>query len=498
MTDNVNKQVRWFDHQFVRAADFQAEQDFANDRRARHNSGFHTPGVVEGLEPSWADGAHTLVNFTPGWVVDGDGNEMIVLPPGPGSVAVATDTAVWIQAQRTPSDPSTDPGTAKPGGGGNEETRWDETPKVFAAPANPRPAGAVLLATIAGGTLTDAREMAGLGGRDIVLSKDIKPADPGTDQDTTTGAGVKTGHIKDAAIIASKLAPASVTTPAIGVNQVTSEELAHDGARDALRAVGTDHIKDGAVSPAKLQPGVPYPFTPGDGSVRSPTIAVADNSGSQDPTTGVGVKSPHIQNGAITSGHIQGGAVQLPQLDPHLGLDTNRIGDGQVTLAKLAPNLGLDTNRIGDHQVTLAKLDPNLGLTTQMIGFGAVDRNRLFPDVQSALPKAWCQVQVNQGVASFFERYHVPSATGDLSHAGRLTITWDGTVVGFGQRTFLLYASALQGAVPLPPDVPPFAASFVSWATLNNGAVTGINIQLYRLQSLQVQAFDGLVNAVFF
>ena len=112
-------------------------------------------------------------------------------PSGPGSVAVATDTAVWIQAQRTPSDPSTDPGTAKPGGGGNEETRWDETPKVFAAPASPRPAGAVLLATIAGGTLTDAREMAGLGGRDIVLSKDIKPADPGTDQDTTTGAGVK-------------------------------------------------------------------------------------------------------------------------------------------------------------------------------------------------------------------------------------------------------------------------------------------------------------------
>ena len=52
--------------------------------------------------------------------------------------------------------------------------------------------------------------------------------------------------------------------------------------------------------------------------------------------------------------------------------------------------------------------------------------------------------------------------------------------------------------MPLPPDVPPFAASFVSWATLNNGAVTGINIQLYRLQSLQVQAFDGLVNAVFF
>lgn len=421
MADNVNKQVRWFDHQFVRAADFQAEQDFATDRRRRHNSGFHTPGVVQGLEPSWADAAHTHVNFTPGWAVDASGNDMMLLAPGPG-VAVAGDTAIWIQAQRTASDPSTDPGTAKPGGGGNEETRWDETPKIFAAPPSPAPNGAVRLATISGGALTDAREMAGLGGRDIVLSKDIKPADPGTDQDVTTGAGVKTGHIKDEAIVAPKLAPGSVTTPAIGTNQVTSDQLAHDGANDALRAVGTDHIKDGTVTPAKLQPGVPYPFSPGDGSVTSPTIHIADNSGSQDATTGVGVKTPHIQDGAVT----------------------------------------------------LAKLDPH---------------------VQSALPKAWCRGQA--APPQLLNAYNIASFVGQpggFGLSGQYTIQWDTTVLGFGERPFLVDAYDI---IDPQQGLRAIVAFMTGWVR-SGGGVNGILVQLSDIQGFTGGFQNAVVSAIFF
>ena len=200
-----------------------------------------------------------------------------------------------------------------------------------------------------------------------------------------------------------------MTTPAIGVNQVTSEELAHDGARDALRAVGTDHIKDGAVSPAKLQPGVPYPFTPGDGSVRSPTIAVADNSGSQDPTTGVGVKSPHIQNGAIT----------LPKLDPR---------------------------------------------------------------VQPALPKAWCRGQRSNLLDHISSFGFTPGFTPvGQPQPALYTIQWNTSVLGFGERPFLLYAYNLNPALGARALV---IVTLKSWVTLS-GPVTGINIQVADIAGRQ-------------
>ena len=127
-----------------------------------------------------------------------------------------------------------------------------------------------------------------------------------------------------------------------------------------------------------------------------------------------------------------------------------------------------------------------------MIGFGAVDRNRLFPDVQSALPKAWCQVQVNQGVASFFERYHVPSATG-------IPVV-QGASPSPGMEQSSASASVRFFCTPLHCRarcrcrliVPPFAASFVSWVTLNGRGDRDQHPALAD-DRVQVKALDGLV-----
>ena len=75
---DVTKRVTYFDRQFLRAADFLAEQAYDLDRRRRHNRLLHGPGVAEGLQVSGNPG-DTFISVSPGTAYDALGQE-IVLP----------------------------------------------------------------------------------------------------------------------------------------------------------------------------------------------------------------------------------------------------------------------------------------------------------------------------------------------------------------------------------------------------------------------------------
>jgi hypothetical protein len=133
---DVTKRVNYFDRQFLRAAEFQAEQTYDLDRRRRHNRLLHVPGVAEGMQVNGNLGDN-FVSVSAGTAYDALGQE-IVLPASlhvdVSTISSATATAfITIAYGEQPSDPSTDPGVT-----GN--TRITEQPALLAsatAPSNP-------------------------------------------------------------------------------------------------------------------------------------------------------------------------------------------------------------------------------------------------------------------------------------------------------------------------------------------------------------------------
>src|SRR5438105_2463108 len=76
MVDTI-KRPHYFDHQFLREADFTAEQEYHIEMRRRHNRLLHTGGIAEGLNLSFASGA-SRVTISAGMAVDGQGQEMVL------------------------------------------------------------------------------------------------------------------------------------------------------------------------------------------------------------------------------------------------------------------------------------------------------------------------------------------------------------------------------------------------------------------------------------
>ena len=124
MADTV-KRLNYFDHQFLRAPDFNDEQGYHLKMRRYHNQLLHTPGIVQGLVPTAQAGA-TVVTISAGFAIDSQGREM-VLPADKqlDLTSEATGKTVYftIEYQEQQSDPSTDAGAT-----GN--TRWTELPNV--------------------------------------------------------------------------------------------------------------------------------------------------------------------------------------------------------------------------------------------------------------------------------------------------------------------------------------------------------------------------------
>jgi hypothetical protein len=80
------ERLRYYEHQYLGALDFQDEQDYQRDMRRRHNVGLHAWGIVVGLELEERDpvsGASGPIEMyiRPGMAIDGFGRELVLLEP---------------------------------------------------------------------------------------------------------------------------------------------------------------------------------------------------------------------------------------------------------------------------------------------------------------------------------------------------------------------------------------------------------------------------------
>jgi hypothetical protein len=136
MADTV-KRMNYYDHQFLRQADFQAEQNYHMNMRRLHNSTLHTPGILNGLDVTpLAGGSATAVTVKSGAAMDSAGRE-IVLPADTnlelGGEAVGVTVYITIAYKEYPSDSTTE-------AGGPGYTRITELPTPafsHTAPADP-------------------------------------------------------------------------------------------------------------------------------------------------------------------------------------------------------------------------------------------------------------------------------------------------------------------------------------------------------------------------
>jgi hypothetical protein len=133
--DDVRR-LNYFTNQFLRAADFQAEQDYHVQQRRRHNQMLHTWGIATGLgvEPKLNAQAVTV---NAGTAIDGDGREIVLIKPQDIDLPAPPDAVklfVTIAYAEEPANQSTDAGITG-------HTRWLEKPVIAASPSPPAGTG---------------------------------------------------------------------------------------------------------------------------------------------------------------------------------------------------------------------------------------------------------------------------------------------------------------------------------------------------------------------
>ena len=114
-----------------------------------------------------------------------------------------------------------------------------------------------------------------------------------------------------------------------------------------------------------LAVGAPNPPLPiADDSILSQHIKEADGTTGQDTNTGSGIKTGHIQDGAVTTGKIVDGSVTTPKITDNAvttpkvadsSITTNKVVDGAITTPKIVDG-AMSTSKIADGAVTDAKI----------------------------------------------------------------------------------------------------------------------------------------------
>lgn len=127
---NPIKRLNYYDHEFLRATDFTAEQTYHMSMRRLHNQVLHTWGVAQGLTLALAG---TAVTVAPGVAIDSQGREMVVATPTNldlSNMPLNTTQYVTIAYGEQTSDHTTETG-------GDGDTRWTEQPTISMATSLP-------------------------------------------------------------------------------------------------------------------------------------------------------------------------------------------------------------------------------------------------------------------------------------------------------------------------------------------------------------------------
>jgi hypothetical protein len=135
------KRLHYFNHQFLRAEDFTAEQEYHLGMRRHHNRLLHTYGIAEGLEVPDPPSGSTSVRVTEGIALDNLGREIILTEDFSLQLeSFDANKAVYvtIEYNEEQSDPTDETGA-------EGDRRWKEEPKISATETKPNNLGARLI-----------------------------------------------------------------------------------------------------------------------------------------------------------------------------------------------------------------------------------------------------------------------------------------------------------------------------------------------------------------
>ena len=124
-----------------------------------------------------------------------------------------------------------------------------------------------------------------------------------------------------------------------------------------------------------------FAFSPD--SVLSHDIKEADGTSGQDTNTGSGIKTGHIQDGAVTTSKIIDGAVTTPKINDGAITDT-KIGSNAVTTPKIADGAVTDAkitgpisgSKLGSHSHSGSDIADG-SITTPKIAMGAITPDKI-------------------------------------------------------------------------------------------------------------------------
>jgi hypothetical protein len=224
------KRMRYFQHEFLDAEDFNDEQEYHRQMRYRHNRDFHTWGIGHGLEVGLAEdqetGSETKVTVSPGTAVDGEGKE-IILPLSRtidfDQPAYQGDTGYYITVKwhEQPGLPRQE----------DSSKRWEEVPDIDVTADPPQDFDMnLVLARVK------------LRGNKTVES--IDPSDRKYAALEIGDATVTSFKIADGAVTAAKIADKAVTNAKLRDGSVDEDKLSST-ARGKLVTNGNGHNHSG-------------------------------------------------------------------------------------------------------------------------------------------------------------------------------------------------------------------------------------------------------------
>jgi hypothetical protein len=150
MTPPIER-IRYYDGEYLRATDFETEQEYHIEMRRRLNMGLHLHGIVEGLNVTTTTvGSVPVSSISAGLGIDHYGRELFLLAPyalgdwdlTQNGVTTANKYNLWLTYQKTAATPPQDGyGTCN---NSPQLTRWQEGCSVAITPLSSQPSGPLL------------------------------------------------------------------------------------------------------------------------------------------------------------------------------------------------------------------------------------------------------------------------------------------------------------------------------------------------------------------
>ena len=132
------ERLRYYEREYLRSFDFEAEQRYHMEMRRRLNLALHLQGIVDGLELLMDTAAGvTSISVTAGMAIDAYGREIVLFAPYTLSeedivrITVPGEYSVWAAYSRAPSRPPA--ATHRICNLEDQFTRWTESAKIIVA-----------------------------------------------------------------------------------------------------------------------------------------------------------------------------------------------------------------------------------------------------------------------------------------------------------------------------------------------------------------------------